>query len=376
MAGAENAMNIESTSFITTVSSVKREIVQNEIIRAKKGNGDKIPSVRVLAKKYRVSPTTIMRIVAELTGEGVLITSEKRGVFINAIDLCSRYLIPKDNIAVIVNAFGYYYDEVLGVIEAEADKRNLRIIFQTSGWGYRDVSPIIAELGGLSRTAGIIMRIPDGFSDTTPFMHTISQGVPIVFIDSDLAEVNTDSITVDNITGARRAVEHLIENGHTRIGFFREPTQVRSSVEADRYRGYCAALAAHGITAPNEFDIQRSEDDLSLADASLRDLIASQTITAFFCYNDLYAHWLIAYCRMQNISVPDDISIVGFDNARSLPTPRLSTMDPHKEVMGLHAARLLFRRIASPYDAYAPEHIVLTPTLVHGDTVRSLSGVR
>lgn len=359
----------QEASFITTVSSVKREIVQNEIIRARKKNGDRLPSVRDIAKKYRISPTTVMRIVAELTGEGILVPSEKRGLFVGTAENASRYVTPKDNIAVIVNAFGYYYDEVLSVIETEAEKRELRIIFQSTGWGYRDISPIIAELGGLSRTAGIIMRIPDGFTDVHAFNQSTAQGVPIVFIDSMLSGVNADSITVDNRAGARSAVEHLIGNGHTSIAFLREPMQVRSSIEAARHTGYLDALNAHGITADG-LDIQLAEDGLSLTDTSLCSMIRARGITAFFCYNDLYARWLIDYCTAQGIRVPGDVSVVGFDNARiAQSAPAITTIDPHKAEMGRNAARLLFRRIDAPYEEHTPEHILLTPTVVIGRTV-------
>ncbi|WP_204708632.1 LacI family DNA-binding transcriptional regulator [Halobacillus seohaensis] len=158
------------------------------------------------------------------------------------------------------------------------------------------------------------------------------QGCPLVLFDSYYHDIHCPVVTSANFEGGYQAVKHLIENGHRSIGFI-GPTNLTSSHE-ERYFGYWKAMQDHNLIP---FDgllrfkgYQENKQEIQKYVSQLKE-----RPSAIFCGNDRMAILLMDVFREQNIRVPEDISIVGFDDLELAATanPRLTTIQVHKQEM-------------------------------------------
>lgn len=153
----------------------------------------------------------------------------------------------------------------------------------------------------------------------------VEAGVPVVAVDSSLQADLT--IKVDDVSGGELAVAHLIELGHRRIGFVGEiPEPGLGLVAAEnRLKGYRRALAAAGMEV-DEALIERIRPDDDVA-SSLLD--RPDPPTAIFAVSDVLALTVMNAAVHRNISIPQDLSVVGFDNIDAARLVGLTTVDQH-----------------------------------------------
>lgn len=169
------------------------------------------------------------------------------------------------------------------------------------------------------------------------------ESVPIVFFDREYCSEHISSIIIDDRVGARTAVEHLFEIGSRRIAFIHG---AESHDNTMRYEAYKQVLEEHGMQV-DESIIGYGEFGRSGAHAELlRILDTAQTLPdAVFCSNDDMAFGCIDACLERGISVPEQISIVGYDDASMAKyfRPALTTIRTPVEELGKQGITELFR---------------------------------
>ena len=187
--------------------------------------------------------------------------------------------------------------------------------------------------------------------------------IPIVLVNRILEDYEGSSVLIDNFQAGYIATRHLIELGHTYIGFI--GGQKNSSAANLRYEGYRQALKNY--QAPfNEKNIMYSdlkmETGYKLAKEYLADI--KNRPSALVVVNDMTALGFIDYCNEVNIKIPEILSIVSFDNIgfSAMHDISLTTVSQHVIEMSEHAARLMMKQLKEP-DA-KPERIILEPTLI------------
>src|SRR5262245_36996397 len=205
----------------------------------------------------------------------------------------------------------------------------------------------------------------------------VKRGLRIVVFDRDIGDVDPsmraaiDSISVDNERGGRLATEHLLGLGHRRIGFVSGPLRTASRLE--RLEGYRRALRMAGIepdaglvwqeTANENFgDVEGFE----LGRLGARELLSGPaSCTALFTINDMYALGACAGARDLGLRVPEDVSIVGFDDIpfAEIAQPPLTTVRRRFRGMMGSVATLLIDRLQGASDEPA-EHVTVRPDLV------------
>jgi len=192
---------------------------------------------------------------------------------------------------------------------------------------------------------------------------------PTVYLDRapDLA---ADAVLVDNVTGARRGVEHLIRLGHRNIAIIMMGRGVPTHLE--RLEGYRRALAEYGIDARPDF-VQQTEPTMADAYSVTLQLLASaDPPTAIFATNARLTLGVMAAINSRGLSCPEDISVVGHDGLdwQTVFRPRLTIVEQPASLMGTRAAEMLVQRITGVLGG-DPRRIVLNPELV----VRESCGV-
>ena len=198
--------------------------------------------------------------------------------------------------------------------------------------------------------------------------------VPSVLVTSSadgLGFPNLSSVTTDSVAGARRAVEHLLERGHRRIGIVggcREGNQT----SADRLRGAELALRGHGI----ELDLERDFEPCPFIEAAgyeatSRLLKRADDLTAIFALGDVIAFGALRAIVDQGLSVPGDVSLVGFDDTAfsQFSVPRITTIRQDADLLASRAAELL---LAGMRDGTEAAHVIVPFELVERESVRSL----
>jgi LacI family transcriptional regulator len=207
------------------------------------------------------------------------------------------------------------------------------------------------------RTPGVILT-PVG-SDATSLLHR--RGVPVVEVDRQIATVPCDAVVIDNVRGAREAVEHLLGLGHRRIALLVVDTDWTSDV--GRVAGYRDALTAAGV-APDESLVLRIPFHDANAEARIADLLDRCQPTAIFAANNLLAEQAWRVLRARGLALPGDVSLVGFDDVQwtDMVSPGITTVAQPTIELGRRAAALLIRRIREPRAAAALE--LLHPHLV------------
>lgn len=198
------------------------------------------------------------------------------------------------------------------------------------------------------------------------------EGYPVVCIGRRVTTAGIDTITVDTSIGAREAMMHLLENGHTRIAFFGGPSA--KSVATRRLEAYRKALAERGLLVDEglifECDLTL-EGGYRLAQGLLE---RRDRPTAIFAVNDMVAIGALTAVVERGISVPDEMAIVGFDDIplASIVRPALTTVTQPKYDLGRLAAEHLILRIEG---SKREADIVILPTrlVVRGTTLRVTS---
>lgn len=167
---------------------------------------------------------------------------------------------------------------------------------------------------------------------------------PVVVVDSSLLASRVDCVINDSYGGAKSAAEYLLQTGHRRIGYVRAKQRIRNLCE--RERGIRDALDRAGfpLAATIEVDVS-SEGAFQDFDAWIKQL--PDLPDALFAENDILAAAVIRVLKKHGYRVPDDVSVIGFDDIPmcEMLDPPLTTVHAFKEELGVVAVEILDRRI-------------------------------
>lgn len=196
-------------------------------------------------------------------------------------------------------------------------------------------------------------------SSDLSLVHKIHQrGTRIVLMDYASKSQHISSVAVDDEKGAFLAIEHLFSLGHKRIAFINGPKHLHQA--RSRARGVRRAFQTYGVDEEHFLEIECVAFDAKSGEIGARKAINSGNASAFFCANDLLALGTLNALRTQGISVPKDVSVVGFDDisvAKQFYTPLTTIRQPMRE-LGWTAADLLLDANESA------RHILLGPKLI------------
>jgi LacI family transcriptional regulator len=171
--------------------------------------------------------------------------------------------------------------------------------------------------------------------------------------------VRADAVVPDNAAGASRLVRHLLDRGHRRIAHIAGPQNL--STTQDRVDGYLGALASYAVEPDPALLVAGDFTRESGYDAAGRLLDARAGFTAIFAVNDLAAVGAMARLKERGLRVPEDVSVVGFDDvpvARDV-TPALTTVSVPMVEMGRQSMRLALRDPGAPHEVVRLEtHLV------------------
>lgn len=266
------------------------------------------------------------------------------------------------------DSIGFFSFIQLG-IEDEAKKNNINTIIH-----YYDEKDEIFEIPNCVKDGMVSGIITLGRISRKTINAIITYDLPVVMVDNYFDDLVMDCVLTDNQCGGYLAVEHLINCGHTKIGFL---GNIYASVSFyDRYQGYLKALREYGLHYnPGYSVIDRKLENVDNEEIALviEGMKSGEGIpTAFFCCNDAEALVILKVLSNMGIAVPEEVSVMGFDDietSRSV-TPELSTMRVQKEMMGRRAVCKLLQKMSGIEEP--TEKILLSANIINRNSVRKL----
>ena len=261
-------------------------------------------------------------------------------------------------------------NQIEAAIEAELDAKakELGINLQWVGPTTSDAGQQVTVIEGLieKQVDGILIA-PAG--DDPAFLEATARQTPVVCIDRHFAKTSLPYVVTDNLRGGREATQHLIDRGHRRILCIQG---VRHSIpSADRVRGYRQALEDNGLSAyarvtGDGFSIRNGYEQ------TLRALHVRQRPTAIFALSNTILLGALKAVREMKLRIPDDISLVSFDNYDYLDylDPAVTRVGQPSDEIGAQAMEILLQRIAG--ETGGEEQRRLPPSLIVCRSVRKL----
>jgi DNA-binding LacI/PurR family transcriptional regulator len=203
--------------------------------------------------------------------------------------------------------------------------------------------------------------------DQTAKIHT--NNIPTVLIDA--CNQTNPHIVVDDIEGGRMAAEHLIKLGHSRIAFLSDylDTPFQHSGK-DRYHGYRKALDAHDIPYQAQYVVEGDRGRENARRLALRLLELDSPPTAIFASSDTHAIGVLDAAAELGVSVPDQLSVIGYDGIRDSEYLNLTTISQPLFETGIRGADLLLNLINGDDPPFCSCELPLQ-LLVRGTTARA-----
>jgi len=327
-------------------------------------------TVEDVARECGLSRATVSRVingadrVRPATAERVQRAIAKLGFHPNAH---ARALSggPSGTLAVLLrgDVWRPYYATLLEGIEEVASREGLNVLLRSRD--YLAEAPRLVEEG---RVAGFIIRNMDEPEAHRRLVARLAgRGVPFVLIGNPLGDCQ--SITIDNVGGARAMARHFAEHGFRRILFIAGPDRHVDST--DRLYGFKMGLSEQGLD-PDAVDVAHGDFSTPSGFNAMRASFPDGRHDAVFAANDRMALGAILYLRQAGLRVPEDIAVAGFDDVffTEYVSPPLTTVRQPFRELGVTAMETLARLMAG-----AParsRHVILPTTLV----VRASCGCR
>jgi LacI family transcriptional regulator/LacI family repressor for deo operon, udp, cdd, tsx, nupC, and nupG len=313
-------------------------------------------SIRDIAARAGVSHTTVSRalhdnpLISRDVRERIRLIALEMGYVPNEVAQSLKQSQTHTVGLVVTSIADPFVGRVVRGIEEGAQAAHMSVILSVSD-NLPEQEMAVIENFNRRRVDGIIIAASQlAFPD---LQRLVKWPVPVVLINqqSEASASGLTSVAIDDFAGAKLAVEHLLGLGHRRIGYLGAGNRPRS----DRLRqaGYQAALREAQVEANRDWvcitnrEHRYHSDDVADGQELLEPLLDSG-ISALLCYNDSIAIGALLACRRLGVGVPQDLSIVGFDNIETSQyiTPALTSVHQPKLRLGQLAMEMLLNRLA------------------------------
>ena len=320
-------MNKLTHKYLAAENKIRESIRYCEI-------NSRLPGERILAEELGISYMTVRKAVENLVAEGVLYKIPKKGTFVaNPKTVHNKtknigYFLDK---SIQEGLTSPYYSLVFNALEKEAAKNGYALLY------FSDIS----DFNSLKNAKKIDGAIVSCFPRIENIIQEMNSVVPVVGIDNSSADKSIPSVTIDNFESVAESVDYLCSLGHKRIGFITGLED--SDVGKNRLAGYVSALKRHGIRKNMHLVYKGNYSFESGTKGADHFLSMDRPPTAIMCANDAMAIGAIREIRRRELNVPDDISVMGFDDivVASQITPALTTVAAPIGEIAKHSVKML-----------------------------------
>jgi LacI family transcriptional regulator len=345
---------IRETGYMSTIKDIAKVagVSVTTVSRALNGYSDVSEKTRKkikrIAEELKYSPNTVAR---------SLVTNKTKtiGLLVSGISREGA----KDNIVLKV---------LTGVNEYCGEVGYDIILLNTSS--RKQMEKTYTQLCRERRVDGVIIQ---GIKREDPYLlEVVESDIPCVLVDIPIESSTVGYVTTDNVSGSIKAVQHLIDLGHKEIGMINGHDQ--AFVSQERLKGYEKALQDNNLALNKEHVVNGYFEEESARIAALKLLKEQPQLTSLFCASDLMAFGAIKAAKELGLKVPEDFSVIGFDDIilASYASPSLSTVSQDMFKVGSESARLLIDILEGKQEG---RNIVISNELILRESTRYLKRI-
>lgn len=332
-------------------------------------------SAKELAKKLNISPATVSMVlnnkygISDATRERVLNAAREYGFDFSKLDskssntgIIQLVIYKKDGMVVSDTPF---FSQLIEGINHGCTEQNF--VLQIT-YFYENIS-VDEQIENIDKSdcSGILLLGTEMTLEDFDCFSSVNK--PITILDTYFNELNYDFVKINNVRGMYSAVEYLISKGFKNIGYLRSSYEISNF--AERFDGYCKAMNKHAIPIKAEYIHKLTPTaDGAYSDMKKITELDTEFADAYVADNDLIASGSIRAFKEAGIKIPEDISVIGFDNMPlcDILEPPLSTIDVPKQKLGITAVYQLVKRIKNHDDIFTTTEI--SPTLYTRKSVK------
>ena len=328
-----------------------------------------------VAKKANVSAMTVSRVINQAT----TIKEETRLRVLKAIEeldyipnRSARSLTSKDSkllSLIITDITNPFFTSVARGAEDKANEMGYQLVFSNSDENIEKESSYIRSAISRGIDGMLLVSTGDDSKKNTDLLSKYS--IPFVLIDREIQGVSTTLITGDNQSGTFRLMEHLVQSGHKRIALVTGPPSISNIRE--REASYLQFLKQENLPYNDVFRTDLTKIKIEPYVEKILRLPKEQRPTAIFAINNFLAVKLINQLKTFGINVPEDISVVCFDDPSPIPdyNPFLTVISQPAYKFGYMGMEILINRIEGKIDS-SPQRIVLPSELLIRQSTRKI----
>ena len=312
----------------------------------------KLPSESSLCSQFQISRQTVRNALKELEEDGYITRAKGSGSFVSKAIRTREKII-----GVLFTTLGDYINSnTLTGLESIFSKKGYSILLEQSHNRVENETLFLKKMLN-SKVSGLII---EGSKSSFPspnaelYAKLTNLKIPYVFINNFFSNIPAPSVMWDDEKASYLVTEQLIKSGHKKIaGLFRFD-EVQGP---NRYLGYVKALMDNGLAVQEDYiswyglSGQPGEQKRQFKNVDLFVDDVIESCSALICYNDYIACHVVPYLASKNISIPEDLTVVSFDNSditKLYDSQRVPSISHPKEKLGELAADILMQYIENP----------------------------
>ncbi|MBN2190564.1 MAG: GntR family transcriptional regulator [Candidatus Aureabacteria bacterium] len=329
--------------------------------------GDKVFSESELSKKFSVTEMTARHALESLSIEGAVSRIHGKGTFVAGKGSFGSakgnlwFVLPEKLAGIEPNP---YYSPILWGAEKAARKAGYRFVVMSIG----EQKEMLSEKIDMGRVKGVMFT---GFDVPEKNSRFLSHNIPVVMVDCLDRSGVFDSVCPDNFSGVKEALRHLVSKGHRKIAHI--AGDIEHSNGSERMQAYLEFSYDNGFKESKNFILNGDFLFMTAKKSVEAGFEKIKKCSAAFAANDMSALGTISALKSKGVRVPEDISVIGFDDIDSskYSSPELTTVRVDKCAMGEAAVDCLLKRIS---DIFRKQRVVRIKTdLVARNSVSQFS---
>lgn len=333
-------------------------------------------TIKDVAKMAGVSTTTVShvinktRFVAKETEEAVMQAIKSLKYSPSAVARSLKVNTTKSIGMIVTTSESPYFAEIIHAVEDHCYRQGYSLFLCNTQNDPEKIKNHV-EMLTKKRVDGLLVMCSEYTQHSLDVLSGFSS-VPMVVMDWG-PNADTDIIEDNSFNGGYIATKHLIDCGHKAIGLI--AGELDKTTAITRYEGFVKAMNEANLPIHENWIMEGFFEPEDGYECMNRILVQDNLPTAVFCCNDVMALGAISAITEKGLRVPDDISIIGYDNIHSsrFYAPPLTTIHQSKSRLGAQAVNLLFERIANKdNDSHEKHRIAIHPELVLRKSVRNL----
>jgi LacI family repressor for deo operon, udp, cdd, tsx, nupC, and nupG len=328
----------------------------------------KTPTIQDVARHAKVSAATVSRVlssperVSASTRERVNEAVRATGYTINQAARSLRMRAAKTILIALPNIGNPFYSTILDAAVNEASSRGYGVLV-ANRLG-ENPTEWLRDYFFSNRADGLLLFDASLDTEELSNLPLVRDTLPLVVVCDELLDPRFHTVTTDNFEASRRAVEHLVGLGHTRIGHVRG-RQIKNLAN-QRWLGFQSAMYAAGLPFRLDWIMQGDHSMPSGYAAGQQFTRLDEKPSAMFAANDEMAIGFIAAIREQGLDCPRDVSVIGFDDiavARHFAPPLTTMRQPREQIGRIATGALIDILEGTPFER-DPLRVVLKSELV------------